>query len=143
MCAMTFTSNVLVSVLKRVCMSCLLFLKCLMYICCPLVYHVLHFTCSPAPGTVMTSAESRFLSLFGRCLAVDATRLLAIIELFFMFHLFCLVFTLTWFQFPNYMLYMFPLFPPCPCRELFIVSTCALCDWCIMGFVFFFIFVCR
>jgi hypothetical protein len=52
--------------------------------------------------------------------AVDVTGLLAIAEQFFMFHLFCLVFTHTWFQNPNYMLYIFPRFPPCPCRELFI-----------------------
>jgi hypothetical protein len=78
--------------------------------------------------------RSWFLSLFGRCSAVDVTGLLAIIDLFVMFHLFCLVVPLTWFQFPNYMLHMFPLFPPCPCRELFIVSKCALCDWCDTGF---------
>jgi hypothetical protein len=42
--------------------------------------------------------RSRFLSLFGRCSAVDITGLLAIINLFFMFHLFCLVVALTWFQ---------------------------------------------
>ena len=74
--------------------------------------------------------RSRFLSLFGRCSAVDVTGLLAIADPFFMFHLFCLVFTLTWFQIPNYMLYIFPLFPPCPCRELFIESSCAMCYWC-------------
>jgi hypothetical protein len=61
--------------------------------------------------------------------------LLAIADPFFMFHLFGLVLAHTWFQYLNYMLYIFPLFPPCPCPELFIVSTCAMFYWCVTGFV--------
>ena len=45
--------------------------------------------------------RSRVLSLFGRRSAVGVAGLLAIINPFFIFHVFCLVFPHTWFQFPQ------------------------------------------
>uniref|UniRef100_A0A4W5RFE9 Chromo domain-containing protein n=1 Tax=Hucho hucho TaxID=62062 RepID=A0A4W5RFE9_9TELE len=47
--------------------------------------------------------RGRSLSLFGRLSVVNVTRFLAIADPLFIFHLFCLSFFHTWFQFPNYM----------------------------------------
>ena len=66
----------------------------------------------------------RYLSLFGWCSAFDVTGLLAIIDPFFIFHWFCLVFPHTCFQSHSLpVVYLTLCFPSCLCQRLFIVSV--------------------
>ena len=63
--------------------------------------------------------RSRCLSLFGRCSAFDVTGLLAIIDPFFIFHWFCLVFPHTCFQSHSLpVVYLTLCFPSCLCQRL-------------------------
>ena len=64
--------------------------------------------------------RSRCLSLFGRCSAVNVTGLLAIIDPFFIFHWFCLVFPHTCFQLNSLPVVSLTLcLPSCLCQRLF------------------------
>ena len=63
--------------------------------------------------------QSRSLSLFWRCSAVDVTGLLALIDPFFIFYWFCLVFLHTWFRSHSLLCCVFnPLFPLMSLSEL-------------------------
>uniref|UniRef100_A0A8K9UP97 Gypsy retrotransposon integrase-like protein 1 n=1 Tax=Oncorhynchus mykiss TaxID=8022 RepID=A0A8K9UP97_ONCMY len=65
--------------------------------------------------------RSRCLSLFGRCSAFDVIGLLAIIDPFFIFHWFCLVFPYTCFQSHSLpVVYLTLCFPSCLCQRLFV-----------------------
>ena len=72
--------------------------------------------------------RSRGRSFFGRCSAVDVTSLLAIIDPYFIFHWFCLVFLHTWFQSHSLpVVYLTLCFPSCPCQRLFVVHDRVVC----------------
>ena len=77
-----------------------------------------------SPYLSCLSLLSRLLSmplLFGRCSAVDVTGLLAIIDPFFIFHWFCLVFLHNWFQSHSlHVVYLTLCFPACPCQRWFV-----------------------
>ena len=72
----------------------------------------------------------RCLSLFGRRSAVDVTGLLAIIDPFFIFHWFCLVFPHTCFQSHSLpVVYLTLCFPSCLWQRLF---YCQCCDFVVL-----------
>ena len=78
--------------------------------------------------------RSRSLSLFRRCSAVAVTGLLAIIDQFFIFHWFCLVFLHSWFQSHSLpVVYLTLCFPSCICQRLFVCSVLCCLYWSATG----------
>ena len=84
--------------------------------------------CRREPRICHDFHRSRSLSLFGRCLAVDVTDLLAITDTFFIFHWFCLVFLHTWFRSHQlHIVYLNPLFPITSLSGIVCLYVCVLC----------------
>jgi hypothetical protein len=86
--------------------------------------HIRHSAASQQHTYGHDFCRSRYLSLFGWCSTVDVTDLLVIIDPFFIFHWFCLVFLHTWFQSHSLpVVYLTLCFPSCLCQRLFHVSV--------------------
>ena len=98
--------------------------------------------CKTHRGGVTSSAEVGACPCSGRCSAFEVTGLLAIIDPFFIFHWFCLVFPHTCFQSHSLpVVYLTLCFPSCLCQRLFIVSVVFFCIGARRVFVPIFVYI--